>query len=318
MSNADYLQSSVVYFEDAFVPFAQANISIASAANQYGLSVYTALNVFADGEQVWAFRLRDHYDRLVNSSRILGMTDFRTICSYLRFKWLVSELVRRNDIDDKAIVRINYYINSLMAGTVIHSQPTELSMFVLPFGDYFHKSELSVMVSSWRRVNDNSIPARAKITGSYVNSALMKSEALLNGFDDCIALDEDGHVSESAVANVFLVRGTTLVTPGVNNDILEGITRDTTIKLAVGLGIQVEERPIDRSELYIADEIFITGSSAKIWPVTAVDHRPVGSGEAGKLTKRLTVEYATLQQDGWALYPEWIVPLTVNKKGVRT
>lgn len=318
MTNLDYLRSSVVYFENAFMPFTQANLSIASAPVQYGLSVYTALNVFSDSDTAWAFRLRDHYNRLVTSARILGMSDFKSLCTYSRFKWLVKELIERNGTKDKAIVRINYYVNNIMAGTVIGGQPTELSMFVLPFDDYYHKPSLSVMVSSWRRVRDTSIPARAKITGSYVNSALMKSEAVVNGYDDCIALDEYGHVTEGAVANVFLVKDGRLITPAISTDILEGITRDTVIKLAKGLNISVEERSVDRTELYAADEIFLSGSSARVWPITSVDKRQVGDGDIGMITKRLSAEYATLQRDGWQMYPEWIVPLEPSKKGALT
>lgn len=310
MSTAKLLQSSVVYFEGEFVPFEKATVSIASAPVQYGLSVYTAFNVFVSDEGIRAFRLRDHYDRLVNSSKIVGMVDFASVCSYPHFKQLVSELIERNGAQDKAIVRVNYYLNTdVTDGPVINGRSTELSMFVLPFNDYYHKSELSVMVSSWRRITDSAIPARAKITGSYVNSALMKSEAVANGFDDCVALDEHGHVAESAVANIFLVKNGKLITPGASTDILEGVTRDTIIKLAEHMGLSVEERSVDRTELYTADEIFLSGSSVRIWPITFVDRRQIGNGTAGTITKRIAEEYATLQQGGGSIHPEWIVSL---------
>jgi branched-chain amino acid aminotransferase len=250
MTNEAYLEQTTVYMDGKYVAFKDATISVASSPVQYGLAVYTACNINQYGSKLTGFRLRDHYGRLVNSARIIGMEDFALHCTYEDFVSIIKNLISKNNVSVPIIVRFTYYISSIMAGTKIHDQPTALAAFLLPFGDYFAKQSLDVCVSSWRRIADEALPARAKITGSYVNSSLMKSEALQNGYDDCIALDSHGHVAEGAVANIFIVKNGILVTPSVSTDILEGITRDVVIKIAKHLGIGVEERTVDRSELY--------------------------------------------------------------------
>jgi len=186
---------------------------------------------------------------------------------------------------------------------------------MVPFSDYFSKPTLDVCVSSWRRVADDAIPPRAKATGSYINSSLMKSEALLNGYDDCIALDHNGHVAEGAVANVFIVRKGILITPSESSDILEGITRNTVLRIAVELGIPTQIRTIDRSELYIADEVFFSGSSARIWPIVSIDRRVIGNAKQGVVTAQLAEAYAEVQNGKITLDRSWITtfPLTKEK-----
>ena len=300
-----------------FVPFKEAHLSIASASVQYGLSVYTALNVVHCEQGLLGFRLEDHYQRLCNSAKVLGMQSFESQCSYGLFRELISKLVTKNNVDQSIIVRINYYVDAIMAGTKIHDLPVGLSMFVLPFSDYFSKPTLDVSVSSWRRIADDAIPPRAKVTGSYVNSSLMKSEALLNGYDDCIALDSSGHVAEGAVANIFIVRNGILITPSESSDILEGITRSTTLRIAVELGIPTQIRSIDRSELYIADEVFFSGSSARIWPISSIDKRVIGSGKQGPLTTQLAKAYSDIQTGKSTIDRSWITALSLKKEKTR-
>jgi branched-chain amino acid aminotransferase len=311
--NQRFLYSSSAYMNGAFVPFKEANLSIASASVQYGLSTYTALNVIKTVEGLSGFRLKEHYNRLVSSAKVLGMLEFDTHCSYKEFKNILTELLDKNKIGESVIVRINYFIDAIMAGTRIHDLPVGLSMFLFPFVDYFTKPTLDVCVSSWRRVADDAIPPRAKVTGSYVNSSLMKSEALLNGYDDCIALDHSGHVAEGAVANIFMVRNGILITPSESSDILEGITRNTVMRIAVELSIPTQVRAVDRSELYIADELFFSGSSAKIWPIGSVDRRKIGNGEYGRITKLIADAYAEVQSGIATIDKNWLTDVTPKK-----
>ncbi len=305
MSHEAYLKGTIVYMNGAYVPYADATVSIASAPVQYGLAVYTALTVCETPQGLVGFRIRDHYLRLVRSARILGMKDMSETLSYAEFCTMVRQLIHVNNCTTKTLVRITYYIDASMAGTKIHDQPVGCAAFLLPYGDYFSKLALDVCVSSWRRVSDGSVPPRAKITGSYVNASLMKSEALINGYDDCIALDTQGHVAEGAVANVFLVKDGQLHTPSVATDILEGITRDTVISIAKQQGIEVHERTIDRTELYTADEVFFSGSSARIWPIASIDKRPVGNRTVGRITRAMQQWYEQVQKQEYILDTSW-------------
>jgi branched-chain amino acid aminotransferase len=302
------------YFCGKFVDESEAVIPVTHAAFQYGLSVYTAANLIRKDDNVLGFRLADHYKRLCNSAKILNMQPLEKTITYDDFLSIVQGLIDKNSLSTSAIIRINYFVDSRMAGTKIDGLPCSISAFLLPFGAYYHKPSLDVMVSSWRRVNDNAIPPRAKVTGSYVNSSLMKSEALRNGFDDCIALDAHGHVSEGAVANLFMIRDRVLVTPSVESDILEGITRDTILEIAKTLGLVIQTRAIDRTELYIADELFFSGSSARIMPISSVDHRQIGNGDIGDITKRLAEKYAKIQGGDEIIHVAWLHKF--NQKGV--
>jgi branched-chain amino acid aminotransferase len=296
MSNLK-LENSIAYLRGRFIPFAEANVSIAGSPVLYGLTVYSVFsaNWNAEHQQLYAFRLFEHYQRLCNSSRILDFEDFRKRCSFDQFQGIMLELLRRNEVKEDALVRTMIFVDEIAAGTRIRGLKNELAVFVYPLGEILPLTGAHVCVSSWIRTGDNMIPSRAKINGSYINASLMKNEALVNGFDDAIAIDAHGHVAEGTVANLFMVRGGTLITPDTATDILEGITRDTILKIAVELGIPTVERTVDRSELYIADEVMLVGSSARITPVLSIDRRSVGSGRPGPITKQLSQHYHDLQ-----------------------
>jgi branched-chain amino acid aminotransferase len=300
-----------VYLRDGFVPFSEANVSIASSSVLYGLSIYTVFSASwnAEANQLYYFRLPEHYTRLVNSARIMGFADFSAAYSQQQFDELALDLLRRNQVKEDVLVRTTIFIDELIAGTRIDGLKNSLSMYVYPMGEILSRKGIHACVSTWAKVADNMIPARAKVNGSYVNNSLMKNEALLNGFDEAIALDAAGHVTEATVANLFLVRDGRLVTPATSGDILEGITRNSVLTLAADLGITCEERPVDRSELYLAEEIFMVGSSARVTPVLSVDRRPVGSGQAGVTTQRLTKAYAEAQIDHAGKYGHWLTPV---------
>jgi branched-chain amino acid aminotransferase len=303
----DYTKGQV-YLRDGFVPFSDANVSIASSPVLYGLSVYTVFsaNWNEKEEKLYAFRLRDHYDRLINSARIMDFNVFAAQWPYERFASVMAELLSRNIIRENVLVRVTIFIDALIAGTKIHDLPQALAAYVYPMGEILPRSGAKVCVSSWTRNADNAIPSRAKVNGSYANASLMKNEAILNGYDDAIALDAAGHVTEGTVANIFLVRKGTLVTPHAGADILEGITRDSVIRIAQDLHIPVETRAIDRSELYIADEIFLCGSSARVTPVVSVDKRMVGNGMPGPIMAQLSEVYRAAQHGENTLYNNWL------------
>ncbi|HUD10173.1 MAG TPA: aminotransferase class IV [Candidatus Saccharimonadales bacterium] len=287
------LQKSTVYFKDRFVPFKDANFSIASPPVLYGLSIYTVVPVNWNKKtgKLYIFRLEDHFQRLQNSARIVDFHSFLEKWTYTKFAAVISELVTRNNLEQDALIRVTVSAGGVMTGTRMHGLKHELTAFVYPFVPTLPAKGAKVCVSSWQRTPDNSIPSRAKINGSYINSSLMKNEALLDGFDDAISLDEHGHVAEATVANLFLIRNGELLTPHSSTDLLEGITRSTVCELAEKLDIKCQQRSIDRSELYLADEAFLSGSSVRIAPITSIDNRLVGAGTIGPITHQLMRVY---------------------------
>ena len=304
----DY-KKTIVYFRDQWVPFNEANLSIASSPVLYGLSVYTVFNAIwnEDKKELNIFRLKDHYKRLCNSASIMDFENFEDKYSYEEFEKIMKELLHKNKVQENALVRVTLFIDELVAGTKINGLKNSMSAYVYPMGEILPKSGVNVCVSSWTRASDNMIPARAKVNGQYVNASLMKNEALQNGYDEAIALDASGHVSEGTVANLFIIRDGKLITPDMATDILEGITRSSIIEIANELGIEHEQRTIDRTELYIADEAFMCGSSANVTPILSIDKRKVGNGKIGKITKMISDEYSKIQKGENSRFAKWII-----------
>lgn len=307
MQEFDY-QKATVYFRDGFVPFSEANVSIASSPVLYGLSIYTVFNVTWSEQEncLCVFRLADHYKRLVNSARILDFDSFAKEWTFEKFEQMILDLLKQNNVKEDVLVRVTVFVDELIAGTKIHGLKNSLSAYVYPMGQILPTDGVNVCVSSWQRNNDNSIPSRAKVNGSYVNASLMKNEALLNGYDDAIAIDTHGHVAEGTVANLFLVRDGVLITPDAATDILEGITRSTMLVFAKHLNIPVEVRSIDRSELYIAEEAFYCGSSANVTPILSIDKRPVGAGTAGPIAQKFSELYKKARLGQEPAFQNWV------------
>lgn len=303
-------ENIVCYFNDEFVPLSEAKIGVMTHAFNYGTGCFEGIRAYwsPDLNQLHVFRLRDHLERFERSRRIL-MIDLPY--SVERLGDICVELLRRSDFNTDVYVRPLAYKSSELIGVRLHNLTDAFVMFAVPFGDYVETvGGLSVGVSSWRRIDDNAAPARAKLTGIYVNSALAKSEAVLNGFDESIMLTDDGHVSEGSAENIFLVSKGHLVTPPPTDNILMGITRDTIMKVAKSeLGLDTEERSIDRSELYSADEIFFCGTGAQVLPVIKVDHRPIGSGVIGDTTRALVTTYMNIVHGKVAAYRDWLTPV---------
>jgi branched-chain amino acid aminotransferase len=296
----------VVYFENAFVPLRDAKVSILTHTLHYGTGVFDGIRGYwtPDQDELFLVRAPDHFARWVANCRILRIDLPLNPAELCR---LTVELIRRNGFRENVYVRPIAYKPSQR----IKVHPEDASAFAiiaLPFGDYLdsHKG-VHAGVVSWRRIEDDAIPGRAKICGAYVNSVLAGDEARRNGFDEAIFLTESGHVAEGAACNIFLVRGDQLITPAVTENILEGITRESVIELARHeLGLDVIERRVDRSELYLCDELFFTGTAVEIAPVTRVDHRAVGSGRVGAVTRELQSYYAAATRGQLAGYRKWI------------
>ena len=300
----------VTYFKGAFVEDDQAKIGVKTHAFNYGTGCFEGIRGYwnEQDEQVYVFRLRDHYARLHRSCRILGIgleKSIEELCD------LTLELVRRNDYREDVYIRPIAYKSSEIVGVRMHGIEDDLTIFTTPFGKYLPADNgCKCCTSSYRRVDDNAIPARAKVTGIYVNSALAKTEANLNGFDEAIMLTHEGHVSEGSGENIFLVVDGKLVTPASTENILMGITRQVAIDLARDeLGLETVERAIDRSELYGADELFMTGTAAEISPVVEVDRRPIGDGAVGPVSDQLRRLFNDVVRGKVAKYREWCTPV---------
>jgi branched-chain amino acid aminotransferase len=275
----------------------------------YGTATFEGIRAYwnADEQQLYALKVTEHLERLRASCKILLMDPLPEVEAV---KGIVVELLKRNAFKEDVYVRPSVYKSTKAIGVKLHGLENDLYVISVPFGDYIDTATgIRCATVATRRTSDLAIPARAKVAGNYVNSAFSKSEAGLNGFDEAIVLTEAGKVSEGSAENLFMVRGGKLITPGVNDDILEGITRAGIVEIAAELGIPVAERQIDRSELYIADEIFLVGTGAQVSPVIEVDHRSVGTGKIGELTKRIQSRYFDAVRGKVPAYKHWLTPI---------
>ena len=295
------------FFEEKIVPIEQAKIDIRTNALQYGTGIFEGIRSYWNEKTKtsFVFRMEDHYKRLMSNSRIMMIEikySVKELCD------ITIELLKKEMYTEDCYIRPFAYNSGLNIGPKLIGNKQDLFIYSIPLGEYLDISKaISVCISSWDRIPDNAIPPRAKISGSYVNAALQKTEALLNGYDEALVLTADGkHVSEGSAMNVFIVKNGNLITPPVTDDILEGITRDTVIKLAVeDENIKVIERSIDRTELYTADELFFCGTGAQISPIGYVDKRPVGNGEMGPVTKKLQKLYFRVVKNEVDKYSNW-------------
>ena len=289
-------------------------MSVLTHAFNYGTGVFEGIRAYwnADQGQLYGLHLLEHYERLHRSCRVM-----RLDLPYPpeRLVEITIELLRRSGYREDCYVRPLVYMSSELIGVRLHDLESSFTVFAVPFGTYIDIDRgISCGVSSWRRVDDNAIPARSKITGSYVNAALAKTEAQEAGFDEAIVLTNEGHVSEGSAENLFMIRGGTLITPPVTDNILEGIVRASIMRIARDLEVPLEVRSIDRTELYIADELFLCGTGAQLSPVTAVDHRKIGSGAVGPITQQLSRVYFDAVRGNSQRYKEWVTPVYPAKQ----
>ncbi len=297
------------FFHNQFVPLASAKISIMTQALHYGTAIFEGIrgNWNSEQEQIYIFRLKEHYQRLENGCRLLRINLLHPIEELCQ---ITVELVRKCGFKEDIYIRPLAYKSSEALGVRLHDLDDDFLVFAIPWGRYLDMDACRCCVSSWRRPADNVIPPQAKITGLYVNNAFTKTEAMDNGFDEGIMLSPDGYVSEGSGENIFLVINGRLVTPPTYNSILVGITRDTVIALAKNeLGIETMERPVDPAELYTADECFLTGTAAHITPIAEIDHRKIGDGRVGEITGTLQKLYFAVIKGNNPKYLDWCTPV---------
>jgi branched-chain amino acid aminotransferase len=300
----------VCYFGGEFVPLAEARIPVMTHGFLYGTATFEGIRAYwnEEQEQLYGLKLLEHYRRMERSAKVLLM---KLPMPPEELADLTVELLRKNGFRQDAYIRPTLYQSSEIIGVRLHNLEHDLLIFTVPFGEYIAIDRgISAQVVSWRRNSDQALPARAKITGAYVNSAFSKSEAVLNGYDEAIVLTADGTVSEGSAENLFIVRDGKLITPAISDDILEGITRAGLMQLArEELGLETVVRSVDRSELYICDEAFLCGTGAQLSPIVDIDHRQVGNGEVGPITRQLTKLYFDTVRGKMPAYMNWVTPI---------
>ncbi len=300
----------IAYFEGRYVPAADAKVSVMTHAFNYGTGLFEGIRGYpaAAGDDVLIFRLAEHVERLVRNFNVLRMEIPESREEIAR---ICIEVVRRSEFREGVYLRPICYKAGYFLEPKLNGVQSSFACYVIKLGDYVDiRKGLDVMVSSWRRLSDNAIPVRAKTTGGYINSSLAATEAKSNGFDEAIFLREDGTVAEGSAMNIFMVMEGKLITPPPTADILVGITRDTVMRLArEQLGLEVEERAIARTELYVCDEIFFAGTGAQVAPVRSVDRRDVADGKPGPVTLKLQKVYFDAVQGKMAQYRDWCTPV---------
>ena len=306
------LTTRFAYFQGQIVPIEAARVSVMTHALHYGTGAFGGMRAYwnADHEELYIYRPYDHFERLLNSAALLRMNLEHTPASLLE---ILIALLQKEGFRTNCYIRPLVYISEETMAVRVHDLAADLTIMVRPLGDQGYvniEGGAHVCFSAWRRIDDNAIPARGKIAGAYVNSMMIKSDAVLSGYDDALVLNENGHVAEFSAANAFIVRKGVAITPPVTSNVLEGVVRRSLIEmLRDDLAVEVVEREIDRTEVYMADEIFMCGTGAQISPVTRIEHRPVGTGDTGPITRRLRDLFMDVVHGRVEKYRHWVAPV---------
>lgn len=307
-------QAEYIWMDGKFVDWSEAKVHVMTNALHYGTGVFEGIRAYPSDVDLYVFRLRDHMVRLLNSATV-----YRLKCGFTVDELCdaTSELLKRNKIQAMAYIRPILYASHMEVHLDILKGSSSIAICAFPMEKLFARTGLKVCVSSWRRIDESSTPPLAKACGNYVNSILAKIEASTNGFDDAILLDRNGIVSEGTGENIFIVKSGKLATPSLTCSILPGITRDTVMTMARDLGLAVEERAINRAELYTSDEVFFTGTAAEIEPILAVDGRIVSDGKVGPVTKRLVDLYGRVVRGKESKYSRWVTNVYASAQSVK-
>ncbi len=298
-----------VFLNGKYIEADKAMIPVRTHAFLYGTGVFEGIRAYYNEEdkQLYIFRMKEHYERMLRSGKIMFMNSPYTIEEYMA---QTKELLKKIGYKQDVYLRPTLYKSAIKVGPGLYDNEDSYCLFTTPFGAYYDATAgLKLCVSSWRRTSDNAIPPRAKVSGAYANAALIKTDAHNFGFDDAIVLSENGQVSEGSAMNLMFVANGKLITTPTTDDILVGVTRNTVIELARDLGIEVVERPVDRTELYIMDEMFVCGTGAQITPVESVDKRLIGDGKLGPVTAQLQKLYFDVVKGKVAKYKHWCTPV---------
>ncbi len=299
-----------VFLNGKYIEADKAMIPMRTHAFLYGTGVFEGIRAYYNEEekQLYIFRMKEHYERMLRSGKIMYMNSPYTVDEYMS---QTIELLKKNNYKQDVYIRPTLYKSAIKVGPGLYDNEDSYCVFTTPFGAYYDaEAGLNVCVSSWRRTSDNAIPPRAKVTGAYANAALIKTDAHNFGFDDAIVLSESGQVTEGSAMNLMFIQNGKLVTTNTTDDILVGVTRNTVIQLARDLGIEVVERAVDRTELYIMDEIFVCGTGAQITPIASVDRRMIGdNGKIGPITSKLQKLYFDVVKGKVDKYKHWCTPV---------
>lgn len=295
-----------VWFDGQYLKWEEAKVPIFVHALHYGTAVFEGIRAYHSNDNLYIFRLKEHMDRLRKSANVYSFTSKFSADKLCK---AAVDLIRKNGIRESCYIRPLTFVG--MHGidlNVTKNSPTHTTIIIFPFAKYFKGDGISACISSWRRIDDESIPPMAKASGNYLNSVLATQECRRNGYDESILLDRNGCVSEASGENIFVVRNGKLHTPQLSDSILEGITRDTAITIARELGYDVVERPISRTELYLADEIFLTGTAAEIIAITKIDGNIIGNGREGTMTKSIRENYERIVIGKSEKFMGWLTP----------
>jgi branched-chain amino acid aminotransferase len=298
-----------IYFEGKIVPEDEAKISVKTNSLHYGTAIFEGIRAYYNKEngKMYGLFFREHYERLFTNMKVLNMKIDESIDDLIE---ITKELIRKNNIKQDIYIRPLVYFADLKISPKLIGYNAKITIYTYPLGDYIDINKgIKAKISSWRRLHDNMLPPRLKVAGAYVNSAFAKTEAILNGADEAIVLNQNGYVSEGSAENIFIIRNGKLITPPVADDILEGITRGAVITIARDLGFEVEERHISRTELYVADEVFFCGTGAQISPVIQIDHVKIGNGEPGEITKKIQSVYFDAVRGKIEKYKHWVIEI---------
>ncbi len=300
------------FFQGKTIPVVDAKVSIMTNALQYGTAFFGGIRGYFDKDQnaAFIFRFDDHYNRFLSSANILGC---KFPYSHGELKKITTDLIKKNKPNTNFYLRPFAYVGHTELGPNLANTTLDFALYMIPLGDYLPVDKgLSLVVSSWERISDNAIPSRGKISGSYVNSALARKEATDGGFDEAIMLNRYGRVAEGSAENLFIIRNKTLITPSLSEGVLEGITRRSILKICENLGIKTLERPVEKSELYIADEVFLSGTGCQIAWVEKIDKRTIGSGKIGEITKKLQKIYFEIVRGKSSDYSHWNTKISIS------
>lgn len=307
-SPLEEIEPNIAFWRGRFMPLAEANVNLATHALQYGTGCFEGIRAYwnARQEQLYVLKMVEHYQRFLSSCRLL-----RIECPYgvEELAELTIRLLRENRARADMYIRPIAIKASRVIKVTLSGLRDEVGIFCVSMGDYVSTGGLHVQISAWQRISDNAVPSRSKTTGSYVNTALAYDQAYRDGYDDCLLLNGSGHVAEASGANFFIVRDGVLITPPVTEDILEGITRRCVMELAREMGRETIERPIDRTEVYTADEAFLCGTGVQVAPITRVDGRPLGGGTVGPFAKALQERYFRACRGEDPNHRDWLTPV---------
>lgn len=297
------------FLDGEYIESDKATIPVRTHAFLYGTGVFEGIRAYynKDEDQMYAFRMKEHYERMLRSAKVMWMESPYTVEEYCQ---ITKDLLNKNGYRQNAYIRPTLYKSSIKVGPSLDNNKDSFLLFTTPLNDYYDASKgLKVCVSNWRRNSDNAIPPSVKVTGAYANASLIKTDALFAGFDDAIVLNDAGQVTEGSAMNLCFVQNGKIVTTNTTDDILVGVTRNTVLEMAKYLGIPTVERAVDRSEVYVFDEVFCCGTGAQIMPITSIDHRTIGDGSTGEITRKIQELYYDIVQGKVEEFKHWCTPI---------